>query len=150
VFDTSQSRNWKELGAYQLGLNLTNMGGNGDYGLDMISFHDPRTRIDNQYDNVLIAAINETDYYQGFIGVGVNQGRFKNNLTLPFISQMAQTYGTIPSHSYGYTAGAYYRPCKRLLQSKLYRMLLTSCSRFEFSQGHARFSGVWWLRQNSI
>ncbi|KAK4450043.1 aspartic peptidase domain-containing protein [Podospora aff. communis PSN243] len=110
VFDTSQSRNWNALGAYQLGLNFTNMGGNGDYGLDMISFYDPRTQSNNQYDKTLIAAINETDYYQGFIGVGVNHGRFKNNLTLPFISQMAQAYGTIPSHSYGYTAGAYYRP----------------------------------------
>jgi len=114
VFDTSQSSNWKPLGPFQLGVNNTGTVGNADYGLDMISFYNFYTKTENQYNNVLIGAMNDTEYYQGFIGVGVNEGRFNKNLTLPLISQMARTYGTIPSHSYGYTAGAYYRHGKFL------------------------------------
>lgn len=112
VFDVSQSNSWKSLGGYQLGLNHTGMEGNGDYGMDTISFYNNVNRQRTEVDGVLIGAINTTDYYQGFIGVGVTPGQFGANLTLPFISQLAQTYGTIPSHSYGYTAGAYYRDCK--------------------------------------
>lgn len=58
--------------------------------------------------SALMAAINDTDYYQGYIGLGVAQGRFGRNVTNPFITQLVETYGFIPSHSYGYTAGANY------------------------------------------
>ncbi|KAK0645572.1 aspartic peptidase domain-containing protein [Cercophora newfieldiana] len=109
VFNPQGSNSWKPLGPFQLGMNYTGIEGNGDYGLDTVSFYNLQTSENNQYDNVVVAAINTTDYYQGFIGVGVNTGRFNNNLTLPLISQMAETYGSIPSHSYGYTAGAFYR-----------------------------------------
>lgn len=109
IFDQRDSKNWKPLGPFELGLNYTDIKGNGDYGLDMVSFFDDRNGQTNMYDNAVIAAINTTDYYQGHIGVGANSGRFSNNITLPLISQMAETYGSIPSHSYGYTAGAYYR-----------------------------------------
>ena len=60
-------------------------------------------------DGALVAAINDTSYYQGFIGIGITKGRFGPNVTNPFITQLAEIYGYIPSHSYGYTAGAYYR-----------------------------------------
>lgn len=58
--------------------------------------------------SALIAAINDTDYYQGFLGLGLAQGRFGQNATNPFMTQMVETYGYIPSHSYGYSAGAMY------------------------------------------
>ena len=90
-------------------MNYTGMGGNGDYGLETLAFVNRVTRFTSAIDGALVAAINDTDYYQGYVGVGVTQGRFGANLTNPFISQLAQTYGTIPSHGYGYTAGAYYR-----------------------------------------
>ncbi|KAL2173844.1 aspartic peptidase domain-containing protein [Thermothelomyces heterothallicus CBS 202.75] len=109
VFDSSQSETWKPLGSWQLGMNYTGMGGNGDYGLETFAFVNRVTRYTTAMDDVLVAAINDTDYYQGYIGVGVTQGRFGTNLTNPFISQLVETYGTIPSHGYGYTAGAYYR-----------------------------------------
>jgi len=108
VFDTSQSESWRPLGSWQLGMNYTGMGGNGDYGLETLAFVNRATRYTTAVDGVLVAAINDTDYYQGYIGLGVTQGRFGSNLTNPFISQLAETYGTIPSHGYGYTAGAYY------------------------------------------
>lgn len=109
TFDISQSETWRPLGGWQLGMNYTGMGGNGDYGLETLAFVNRVTRYTTAVDGALVAAINDTDYYQGYIGVGVTQGRFGTNLTNPFISQLAQTYGTIPSHGYGYTAGAYYR-----------------------------------------
>ncbi|SPQ20083.1 ea383435-6f86-4445-9434-7a96ae7c5498 [Thermothielavioides terrestris] len=108
VFDSSQSETWRSLGAWQLGMNYTGMGGNGDYGLDTFAFVNTVTRISTSIKGALVAAINDTDYYEGYVGVGVTQGRFGSNLTTPLISQLAETYGTIPSHGYGYTAGAYY------------------------------------------
>jgi len=99
------------LGAWQLGLKDLGLGGNGDYGLDTILVSNTVTRITTSVDGALIAAINDTDYYQGFIGVGVTQGRFGTKVVNPYITQLAESYGTIPSHSYGYTAGAYYGEC---------------------------------------
>ncbi|KAL2200682.1 aspartic peptidase domain-containing protein [Corynascus similis CBS 632.67] len=109
VFDISQSNTWHSLGSWQLGMNYTGMGGNGDYGLETLAFVNRVTSYTSAVDGVLVAAINDTDYYQGYIGVGVTQGRFGTNVTNPFISQLVETYGSIPSHGYGYTAGAYYR-----------------------------------------
>ncbi len=98
-------------------MNYTGVESNGDYGLETLAFVNTLTRFTTAIDGALVAAVNSTDYYQGYIGVGVTQGRFGSNLTNPFISQLAETYGTIPSHGYGYTAGAYYRdskpPCYR-------------------------------------
>ncbi len=93
-------------------MNSTGMGGNGDYGLETLAFVDTVKSVSTALEGTLVAAINDTNYYQGYIGVGVTQGRFGANLTNPFISQLAETYGTIPSHGYGYTAGAYYRKSK--------------------------------------
>ncbi|KAJ4300208.1 hypothetical protein N0V88_002877 [Collariella sp. IMI 366227] len=96
------------------------MGGNGDYGLETLAFVNTLTRHTTSVDGALVAALNDTNYYQGYIGVGVTQGKFGSNLTNPFISQLAQTYGTIPSHGYGYTAGAYYRASKLTAEPNVY------------------------------
>jgi len=109
VFDISASKSWRSLGSWQLGLADTGMAGNGDYGLEMTSLYNPSTRQSTTISDVLVGAINDTYPFQGFIGIGVTQGRFGTNVTLPYISQLAQSYGTIDSHSYGYTAGAFYR-----------------------------------------
>lgn len=90
-------------------MNYTGMGGNGDYGLDTFGFVNTVSRHTTLVDGALVAAINDTDYYDGYIGLGVTPGKFGTNVTTPFISQLAETYGTIPSHGYGYTAGANYR-----------------------------------------
>lgn len=114
VFDRAASETWHPLGSWQLGMNSTGMGGNGDYGLETLAFVNTVTRFSTAVEGALVAAINDTNYYQGYVGVGVTQGKFGTNLTNPFISQLAQTYGTIPSHGYGYTAGAYYRASESL------------------------------------
>ena len=83
-------------------------GGNGDYGLESFAFTDTIHGTTTAVKSALVAAINDTDYYQGYIGVGVAQGRFGKNVTNPFLTQLVETYGFVPSHSYGYTAGANY------------------------------------------
>lgn len=109
VIDIPSSKTWRSLGPWELGTNLTGMGGNGDYGLEDIAFANEKTGIATTVNGALVAGINDTNYFQGFVGLGVTRGKFGTNLTNPFISQLAETYGTIPSHSYGYTAGAHYR-----------------------------------------
>ncbi|KAK4174189.1 aspartic peptidase domain-containing protein [Triangularia setosa] len=109
VFNSSLSESWQPLGAWKLGMNHTGMGGNGDYGLETLGFVNTLTSVSTLIENTLVAAINDTQYYTGFVGLGVTPGKFGSNVSTPFIPQLAQVYGTIPSHSYGYTAGAYYR-----------------------------------------
>ncbi|KAK4187083.1 aspartic peptidase domain-containing protein [Podospora australis] len=109
VFDIAASETWQSLGTWQLGMNHTGIGGNGDYGLDALAFVNTVSRLTTAIEYSLIAAINDTNYYQGYVGLGVTQGKFGSNLTTPFLTQLVTGYGLIPSHSYGYTAGAYYR-----------------------------------------
>jgi hypothetical protein len=113
VFSPSASKSWQSLGPWELGLQDLPYGGNGDYGLESLLFTDTLHGTSTAVNSALVAAINDTDYYQGYIGVGISQGRFGKNVTNPFITQLAETYGFIPSHSYGYTAGANYG--KRLI-----------------------------------
>lgn len=56
----------------------------------------------------VVAAINATDYYTGFLGLGITPGRFKSTVVQSPIAAMVERDAIIPSHSYGYTAGAYY------------------------------------------
>ncbi|KAK3400086.1 aspartic peptidase domain-containing protein [Sordaria brevicollis] len=111
VFDHHVSETWHTLGAgaYELGMNHIGVQRNGDYGLDTVAFVDTMASSATSIDNVLIAAVNATEYYQGYIGLGVTQGSIDHNATYPLITQLAEVDGMIPSHSYGYTAGAYYR-----------------------------------------
>ena len=108
MFNKSASTDWKSLGAYELGLSYLNQGGNGDYGFDSLAFTNTLTQTTTAVTGALIAAINDTDYYEGFLGIGANTVGFGSNLTNSLLSQLAEQYGSIPSHSYGYTAGAYY------------------------------------------
>lgn len=111
VFDYHISETWHTLGAgaYELGMNHVGVQRNGDYGLDTVAFVDTKASTATSIDGVLIAAVNATEYYQGYIGLGVTQGSINHNVTNPLITQLAEVDGMIPSHSYGYTAGAYYR-----------------------------------------
>ncbi|KAK0636903.1 aspartic peptidase domain-containing protein [Bombardia bombarda] len=118
TFDIKASETWSPLGPWQLGIKYNGVAqeGNGDYGLETLAFVNTIASSTTALEGVLVGAINDTNFYQGYIGLGVNQGSFGVNATTgaklvkdPFITQLAETYGTIPSHSYGYTAGAKYR-----------------------------------------
>jgi hypothetical protein len=53
--------------------------------------------------------INTTYYLTGLFGLGVVDGAFNNVTPLSALNALVQTDGLIPSHSYGFTAGAVYR-----------------------------------------
>lgn len=107
VYELTSSKSWTSLGMWQLGLDYLGYGGNGDYGLDSLK---TETLSDTEFDmsNVLMAAINTTDYFNGFFGLGITQGSFGSRVTESPLSMAVEQYGWIPSYSYGYTAGAYY------------------------------------------
>ncbi|TPX14383.1 uncharacterized protein E0L32_005579 [Thyridium curvatum] len=110
TFNIYTSNSWQSLGTWELGLPDLAMGGNGDYGMEALAFNN---QVDGtgktlMVDSALVAAINDTSFYTGFIGVGATQGSFGAKVVNPLISQLAESYGEIPSHSYGYTAGAQY------------------------------------------
>ncbi|EXF85652.1 eukaryotic aspartyl protease [Colletotrichum fioriniae PJ7] len=107
VFTIADSKSWNPLGAWQLGLDYLGYGGNGDYGLDKLS-STLLTGDGMSMDNIVTASINSTDYYLGYLGLGITKGSFGNQVAESPLTQAVKNYGWIPSYSYGYTAGAYY------------------------------------------
>jgi hypothetical protein len=54
--------------------------------------------------------LDSTEFWLGSLGLGIQSSRFEGTTNhLTFLSSLVETEGLIPSHSYGYTAGAYYR-----------------------------------------
>lgn len=107
------SRSWFPLGVWQLGLNYLGFSGNGDYGLDTLAADSDITGKPFSMNNVITAALNSTDFFLGFFGLGITQGSFGNKIAESPLTQAVKAFGWIPSYSYGYTAGAYYG--KRIL-----------------------------------
>lgn len=119
MYNPWDSVSWQDLGLWELGLDWLGYGGNGDYGLETVAFTTTTSRIVTSVDSVLMSTINDTDYYQGFLGVGNTNGNFNGKVGYPLITQLAGVYDKIPSQSYGYTAGAYYAADGRGVPSSL-------------------------------
>lgn len=85
----------------------TRLGGQGyaDYGFDQLTFGSTGVTLNS----TIIGSINTTEYFLGEFGLGVVPGNFNNVSSLAAISGLVEKNGAIPSHSYGYTAGATYR-----------------------------------------
>ncbi|KAH6659567.1 aspartic peptidase domain-containing protein [Truncatella angustata] len=108
VFNISQSSSWSSLGAWELGLNYLDQVANGDYAVDAVTVYNGLSQNLTSLAKQVVAAINDTDYYTGFFGLGITPGRFKTTVVQSPIAAMVERDAIIPSHSYGYTAGAYY------------------------------------------
>lgn len=108
-------------------------GGNGQYGFDTIAAYSPITKIGFDMSNVLMSAINSTTYFLGYFGVGMRAGNFGDIVATPPMRQAVQSFGWIPSYSYGYTAGASYRKSSHVAGSFFVRFL--SWTNVEFSGG---------------
>ncbi|CAF9910717.1 MAG: hypothetical protein ALECFALPRED_006806 [Alectoria fallacina] len=105
VFQSNESTTWADQGPFVLGLDpQLGFGGDGIYGFDNISLSD-----DISVPSQVVGVINTTDYWLGFFGLGVEPTNFTSDDKPTFLDSMVETMGLIPSHSYGYTAGAYYR-----------------------------------------
>ena len=106
LFESNDSSTWGDLGAYKMGLE-PELGFEDDdaiYGLDSIAFSD-QLSVPSQF----IGVFNSTDYFLGFFGLGVQPTNFTSTDQRTFLDSMVENKSLIPSHSYGYTAGAHYR-----------------------------------------
>ncbi|KAI0014462.1 acid protease [Xylariaceae sp. FL0662B] len=108
VYDIGTSHSWSPLGAWQLGMEYVGIEGNGDYAMETIAIYDSKQRSKTSFGQQVVAGINDTNPYTGFFGLGVTPGRFKDYVAQSPITSLVEQDGVIPSHSYGYTAGAYY------------------------------------------
>ncbi|KAF4626752.1 hypothetical protein G7Y89_g11405 [Cudoniella acicularis] len=106
IFDLSQSSTWQEQGFFNLGVDQR-LGGTGyaEYGLDDLTFGSTGVTLPS----AIIGSINTTEFFVGMFGLGIVLGNFKNVTSLAAISGLVEVDGAIPSHSYGFTAGAKYQ-----------------------------------------
>ena len=108
VYTPDDSHYWAPMGTWSLGLEYLRYGGNGLYGTDLLS---TISEVDDKtfaMTGSIIATLNTTDYYLGYMGMGINQGNFDRVVADSPLTQAVKGFGLIPSYSYGYTAGAYY------------------------------------------
>lgn len=106
LFYANDSSTFQPMGFYELGSN-PQLGNSqfGYYGLDTIALNDDVSEVDQ-----IIALVNTTNLWVGELGLGVQQTRINGSENRqPFLSSLVQNSSHIPSHSYGYTAGAAYR-----------------------------------------
>jgi hypothetical protein len=102
LFSANLSTTFQERGLYELDAEDT---GFGYYGMDTIYLSDDISTPDQ-----ITALVNSTEHWIGTLGLGVQQTRFDGTENyLPLLSSLVQNGSFIPSHSYGYTAGAFYR-----------------------------------------
>lgn len=105
LFQANESSTWEDQGAFALGLDpQLGFSGDGIYGFDSIAFGD-QFSVPSQ----VIGVINTTDYWLGYFGLGVEPTNFTSTDKPTFLDSMVENQSLIPSHSYGYTAGAHYR-----------------------------------------
>lgn len=83
----------------------------GSYGLDSVALSD-QISVESQ----IVGIVNDTDYWLGYLGLGIKPTNFTDADIPTFLSSLVNR-SIIPSHSYGYTAGAYHRKILLLLVS---------------------------------
>ncbi|RYP54650.1 hypothetical protein DL768_000586 [Monosporascus sp. mg162] len=88
--------------------NYLGLGGNGEYAMETVVAFDSTQEQPNSLNKQIVAVVSDTDYYPGFFGLGMHSFSFESGVAQSPIASLADRDGTIGSHSYGYTAGAYY------------------------------------------
>lgn len=76
-----------------------------EYGLDDLTFGTTGVILPS----AIIGSINSTEDFLGYFGLGIVPGNFTTVTPLAAISGLVEKDAAIPSHSYGFTAGATYR-----------------------------------------
>ncbi|KFA49043.1 hypothetical protein S40293_06190 [Stachybotrys chartarum IBT 40293] len=109
VYTSDDSSSWFPLDYWELGLHWLGLGGNGEYGLDLVETRSSITGHAFSMAKTLLATVNTTDYFNGLFGLGITQSSFGNRVAESALTQAVKTYGYIPSYSYGFTAGAHYK-----------------------------------------
>ncbi len=105
IFKANDSSTWRSVGPYSLNFQpALGVTGSADYGLDSVSVGD-EISVPGQ----IVGIMNSTAFLLGSLGLGVIPSNFTSNNQATFLTSMVENQSAIPSHSYGYTAGAYYR-----------------------------------------
>lgn len=108
MYNRSASKSWSPMGLWQLGLKTIGILANGDYATETVVVYDSVPRWQTSLSKLLVAGINDTAAYTGFFGLGITDGNFGGVVAQGPVASLVQQSGLIPSHSYGYTPGAYY------------------------------------------
>jgi len=112
TFNQRDSTTWHSQGLFDLGADK-HLGNTGyaEYGLDNLTFGTTGVSLPNAIIGSFnyTGLVNSTQYLLGFFGLGVVPGSFNNTQIPSALSGLLEKEGTIPSHSYGYTAGASYQ-----------------------------------------
>src|SRR5271156_1412579 len=104
LYDFSNSSTWQTEGVFELGLDpQLGFTGAAYYGLDTLEFGTTGVSLKN----TIIGSINTKENCLGFFGLGDIPGNF-TNITVSSPLGALDNQSTIPSQSYGYTAGAIY------------------------------------------
>ena len=119
TFDPTKSSTWSAKGNYSLNIEL-NLGYNdpATYGFDTLTLGLNNASNSPTLHGQVIAGVETYDFYTGYFGLGDQPSNFtsshdNNNLSgatpyPSFLSTLKSQY-LIPSLSWAYTAGAYYR-----------------------------------------
>jgi len=112
LFEVEKSTTWRNQGFFELGVDKQ-LGNTGyaQYGLDNLTFGTSGVGLPNTIIGAFntTGSINATQYLLGFFGLGIVPGSFNNTQVPSALSALLEKEGSIPSHSYGYTAGAKYQ-----------------------------------------
>ena len=108
LFVKEASKTWVDQKTYSLGKE-TDLGYSdsipGNYGFDTMGVTTPTGGV--VLDHQIVAGIQTTDFYLGFLGLATWTPTVNNNTQAPFLTSLRDAK-RIPSLSYGYTAGASY------------------------------------------
>ena len=112
LFEAEKSTTWQAQGFFELGVDK-HLGNTAyaQYGLDNLTFGTTGVSLPSTIIGSFNAtgSINATQYLLGFYGLGIVPGSFNNTQVPSALSSLMEKEGSIPSHSYGYTAGAKYQ-----------------------------------------
>ena len=104
IFDPKKSSTWNASSFYPLDLDSQlGFGGMGQYGFDTVALGD-QAAITSR----VVGVVNATEYWLGFFGLGTIPVTLNQTEKATVLSSMVKV-DLIPSHSYGYSAGAYHR-----------------------------------------
>ncbi|KAM5433532.1 hypothetical protein MferCBS31731_007038 [Microsporum ferrugineum] len=105
LFLANASTTWAHVGLYELGSNLQlGDAGYGDYGYDVIGLNNDASIADQ-----VVSMVTTVKWWIGSLGLGITDTNFTDENKLSLLSSLVQNQSVVPSHSYGYTAGAFYQ-----------------------------------------
>lgn len=104
-FQSNQSSTWETIGIYELYLEEhLGIDGNGLFGYDSVGLGASGTAVEKQ----VVAGIATSNFWLGSLGLGANYTNFSDEEQPSSLLRTLKDSGSIPSLSYGYTAGAPY------------------------------------------